>query len=285
MNIGCAQSQSKKIDLQAHRGCRGLMPENTIPAMKKALDLGVTTLEMDVVITKDKQVILSHEPFFNHEITTHPNGQPVSLAEEKALNIYAMNFAATQLYDVGKRGNARFPQQTKLEATKPLLSSVIDTVELYWKQKNLVAPFYNIETKLLPSTDELYHPKPAEFVQLLMDVIYQKQIADRVIIQSFDIRTLQIIHQNHPAIKTALLIEPTVSSTISDQLNNLGFVPTIYSPHYSKVTADLIQFCHSKNIKVIPWTINDLATMQQLVELGVDGIISDYPNLFKSLQF
>src|SRR5581483_6059493 len=89
------------FDIEGHRGCRGLMPENTVPAMMKAIDMGVTTLEMDAVITKDKQVILSHEPFFNHEITTKPDGSYVNEQEEKSLNIYKMTFAQTQQYDVG----------------------------------------------------------------------------------------------------------------------------------------------------------------------------------------
>src|ERR1700754_3858617 len=113
------------FDKEGHRGCRGLMPENTIPAMMKALELGVTTLEMDAVITADNQVVLSHEPFFNHEITTKPDGKLVTAQEEKSLNIYKMTYAQTQQYDVGLRPHPRFPQQQKLKATKPLLKEVI----------------------------------------------------------------------------------------------------------------------------------------------------------------
>ena len=116
------------FDIEGHRGCRGLMPENTIPAMIKALELGVTTLEMDAVITKDKQVILSHEPFFNHEITTLPNGKYVTEQEERNLNIYQMTFSQTQQYDVGLKPHPRFPNQRRLKATKPLLREIIENV-------------------------------------------------------------------------------------------------------------------------------------------------------------
>lgn len=123
------QAVLPQFDREGHRGCRGLMPENTLPAMLHALDMQVTTLEMDVVITKDKHVILSHEPFFNHEITTKPNGTYVNQEEERGLNIYAMTFPETQKYDVGLKPHPRFPQQQKLKAKKPLLSEVIDNVE------------------------------------------------------------------------------------------------------------------------------------------------------------
>src|SRR5580765_2886505 len=105
--------QKPAFDVEGHRGCRGLMPENTIPAMLKAIDLGVTTLEMDIVITKDSQVIVSHEPFFNHEITTKPDGSFVTEGEEHSLNIYNMSYTETQQFDVGLKTHPRFPEQAK----------------------------------------------------------------------------------------------------------------------------------------------------------------------------
>ncbi len=255
------------------------MPENTIPAMIKAIDLGVTTLEMDAVVTKDKQVILSHEPFFNHEITTKPIGTYVTEAGEKSLNIYGMTYAETQTFDVGLKPHPKFKQQQKMRATKPLLSAVIDSVEAYCQSKNLRLPFYNIETKTKPSTDNLFHPSPAEFVELLMDVIRNKKIEDRVIIQSFDPRTLQYLHANFPGIKTALLIEDFDNRVLNVQLQELGFTPTIFSPAYSLVTSSLIKACHDKGIQVIPWTVNDVQKMKVLKDMGVDGLITDYPNL------
>src|SRR5687768_8685007 len=131
------QSMLPAFDKEGHRGCRGLMPENTLPAMLAALDMHVTTLEMDVVVTKDKQVILSHEPFFNHEITTKPSGEFVNEQEEKGLNIFKMNFAETQHYDVGLKPHPRFPRQQRLKAKKPLLSEVIDNVEVSVKLKGI----------------------------------------------------------------------------------------------------------------------------------------------------
>ena len=268
------------FDKQGHRGCRGLMPENTVPAMKKALDLGVTTLEMDIVFTKDKHAVLSHEPFFNHEITTKPDGSYVTEAEEKSLNIFKMSYDEAKKYDVGIKPHPRFPQQQKLKVYKPLLSDLLDTVEHYMTTSKRALPYFNIETKTDPATDNVYHPAPEEFVEELMKVIYSKKIEDRVIIQSFDFRTLRYLHQKYPLIKTAALIEDFDKRGIEDQLNSLGFIPTIYSPENKLVTVELIRKCHEQNIRVIPWTVNDKATIDKLKAIGVDGIISDYPNLF-----
>jgi glycerophosphoryl diester phosphodiesterase len=270
------------FDTQGHRGCRGLMPENTIPAMLKALDLGVITLELDAVITKDKEVVVSHEPFFNHEISLKPDGKPVTPAEEQSLNIYQMTYDEVKAFDVGSKPHPRFPDQQKLRVSKPLLRELLDSTETSANQKGRKL-FYNIETKSAPRGDNTYHPAPPEFVDLLMGVIQSKELEERVIIQSFDFRTLQYLHDKYPAIKTAMLIEDNNTRSLDDQLQSLGFIPTIYSPHYSLVTAVLIQKCHEKGIKVIPWTVNTLKRMEKLKAMGVDGIISDYPNLFQQL--
>jgi len=268
------------FDKQGHRGCRGLMPENTLPAMKTALDLGVTTLEMDIVFTKDKQAILSHEPFFNHEISTKPDGNLVTEAEEKSLNIYKMSYAEVKTYDVGLKPHPRFPGQQKIKVYKPLLADLLDSVQQYMMTSKRALPYFNIETKTDPATDNIYHPAPEEFVDELMKVIYAKKIEDRVVIQSFDFRTLRYLHKKYPLVKTAALIEDFDERGIKDQLKSLGFIPTIYSPEYKLVSDDLIKKCHEQNIKIIPWTVNDRETIERLKGMGVDGIISDYPELF-----
>jgi glycerophosphoryl diester phosphodiesterase len=270
-----------EFDKQGHRGCRGLMPENTIPAMLKALDLGVTTLEMDVVITKDKKVILSHEQWFGKEITTKPDGTHMGEREERKFNIYWMDYAETKTFDVGMKPHPRFPNQQKIKITKPLLADVIDSVKKDMMTRRRPFPYYNIETKTNPGFDGVFHPKPEEFVELLMAVIKEKQIEGYVIIQSFDFRTLQYLHQKYPAIKTAMLIEDFDKRAFAEQVKDLGFNPTIYSPAYQLVNGDLLKQCHQKNIKVIPWTVNDKAKIEDLRKMGVDGIITDYPNLFE----
>ncbi|MBS1512445.1 MAG: glycerophosphodiester phosphodiesterase [Bacteroidetes bacterium] len=268
------------FDKEGHRGCRGLMPENTIPAMLKALDLGVTTLEMDICFSKDKKALLSHEPFFNHEITTTPDGSFIEEKDEKNYKLFELNYSDITHFDVGMKPHPRFPQQQKLKAVKPLLADVFDAVSHYMKQHKRPFPFFNIETKTNAATDNTFHPAPAEFVELLMQVIKAKKMERYVIIQSFDFRTLQYLHLHYPAMKTAMLIEDYDKRSLKEQLDALGFLPTIYSPEQSLVTAELITACHQQNIKVIPWTVDDKKDIDHLKTMGVDGIISDYPNLF-----
>lgn len=272
--------QQSGFDKQGHRGCRGLMPENTIAAMKRALGLGVTTLEMDVVITKDKKVVLSHDPWFNHDITTLPDGSFIPEKEEKKYAIYQMDYERVKTFDVGLKPNPRFPKQEKLKAYKPLLSDLLDSVKQYMMMSRRPFPYFNIETKLTPAGDNIFHPEPAEFVELLMAVIKEKEIQDHVIIQSFDFRTLRYLHQKYPEIKTAMLIEEDDTRNLHEQLKALGFTPTIYSPAYKLVDQGLVHNCQEKGMKVIPWTVNDKAKIEELKKLGVDGVITDYPDLF-----
>ena len=274
----------KNFDKEGHRGCRGLMPENTIPAMLKAIDLGVTTLETDAIITKDKKVILSHEPFFNHEIATKPDGSLVTEAEEKSLNIFHMTYEDVRKYDVGLRQHPRFPKQQKIAVVKPLLADMIDAVEQYCQANHKPLPNYNIETKSQAATDDQYHPGPAEFVELIVAVIKEKKIEARVIIQSFDPRTLQYLHAHYPDYKTALLIEDIDKKTFALQLRDLGFLPSVYSPAYSLVTPLLVKQCRDAGISLLPWTVNDLEKIKELKKMGVNGVITDYPDLFLDIK-
>jgi glycerophosphoryl diester phosphodiesterase len=269
-----------EFDKQGHRGCRGLMPENTVPAMLHALGMGVTTLEMDVVITKDKKVILSHDQWFAKDITTKPDGTYMGEREERKFNIYWMTYEQTQTFDVGLKPHPGFPRQQKMKITKPLLADVIDSVNKDMMTRRRPFPYYNIETKSNPQFDDVFQPKPEEFIELLMAVIKDKHIEEQVIIQSFDFRTLQYLHKQYPAIKTAMLILGTDTRTLEEQLKALGFTPTIYSPAYQLVNEALLKKCHDQNMKVIPWTVNEKTKIEELKKLGVDGIISDYPDLF-----
>lgn len=268
------------FDKEGHRGSRGLMPENTIPAMHKAIDLGVTTLEMDVVISKDKQVVVSHDPYFNADITTTPEGKNLTKQEGQALVLYTMDYNIIKKYDVGLKPHPGFPRQQKMAVHKPLLSELIASAEAYAKSKGSAPVWYNIETKSKPTGDGTHHPAPEEFVDLLIPVIQKAGIANRTVIQSFDPRTLQVIHKKYPQIKTSLLMEASDKRSLDEQLAELGHTPFIYSPNYALLSADLVKKCHEKGMKVVPWTLNTKELIDQAKALGVDGIITDYPDLF-----
>lgn len=272
----------KQLDKQGHRGCRGLMPENTIPAMLKALELNVTTLEMDLAISKDKKVVVSHDPNFNENITTTPEGKTLSKAEAAKLLLYAMPYEDIKKYDVGLKPYPLYPKQQKMAVHKPLLSDLIDETQRLAKQRRRPV-FYNIEIKSNPAGDGKKHPPVEEFVDLAMAVIESKQLQSRTTIQSFDPRALQVMHAKYASINTALLIEDDDKRSLNEQIQQLGFTPSVYSPHFSLVNEQVVKQCKEKNMKLIPWTVNNLDEMKRLVALGVDGIISDYPDLFEKL--
>jgi glycerophosphoryl diester phosphodiesterase len=279
LTLPTAAQTRPPFDLQGHRGGRGLMPENTIPAMQRALNLGVTTLEMDAAISQDKQVLLSHDPYLNADFVYRPDGQSLTTEEGKALKIYTLPYAKIRSYDVGSHGNPKFPQQQKLRTYKPLLAEVIDSAEAYAKRTHRPAPYYNIETKTTPAGDGVNHPAPEEFVRLLLAVINAKGIQNRVIIQSFDPRTLNVVHRTQRRLRTALLVDNP--DGLAKNLLRLSFRPSIYSPQYKLVTSELVQACHQQRMQVIPWTVNTPAEAMQLRALGVDGLITDYPDLVK----
>jgi glycerophosphoryl diester phosphodiesterase len=269
---------AQKFDLQGHQGARGLMPENTVRGMLKALDFGVTTLNMDAVITKDRQVVLSHEPYFNNEISLTPDGKEITLKDQKKYNIFQMDYEQVKKFDVGSKVNRRFPGQQKFKAYKPLLSEVIDSVEAYVKEKKLKKPNYTIETSLIRKGDVEFQPEASEFVELIMDVVKDKKLSKRVVIQSLDIRTLQYLHEKYPKIKTSLMIDE--KEEFEDNIKTLGFTPTVYSPYYVLVGKGLVERCHEMGVKIIPWTVNSTKQMKYLMDLGVDGLVTDYPNLY-----
>jgi glycerophosphoryl diester phosphodiesterase len=259
------------------------MPENTIPAMLKAIDLGVTTLEMDVVVSKDNKVVVSHEPWFETDITTKPDGSFIKPGEGMMkYNIYQMSYDEIMKYDVGMKPHPRFPKQQKLNAIKPLLGDLMDSVENYLSKKANARIQYNIEIKSLPAGDNRFHPVPADFVELIMTVIKEKKMEDRVIIQSFDFRPLKYLHEKYPSIRTAMLIEDSDVNDFEGQLGRLGYTPEVYSPNQDLVDEKLVKECHDKGMKIIPWTVNDSKQIKKLRKMGVDGIITDYPDLFKN---
>jgi glycerophosphoryl diester phosphodiesterase len=276
ITISCTMEQSDTFDLQGHRGARGLMPENTIPAFLKAVDLGVNTVEFDVVVTGDGKVLVSHEPWFNHLFSSKPNGEPVTESEEMDLNIYEMTYEETQQFDVGKRGNPNFPNQQPMEVTKPLMKDAIRAVEEYASENDLPPLHYNIETKSRPEWYGEYVPGPEEFSRLLFEELKELGVLDRVIIQSFDPSTLIAFKQLAPDVRQAMLVSNDVLPDM--YINLLGYTPEIWSPNYQLIDAESVSQLQSKGMKVIPWTVNTVDEMRELLRFGVDGFITDYPD-------
>lgn len=273
---------------QGHRGARGLLPENTIPSFLKAQELDVHTVELDVVVSKDKQLVVSHEEWMRSDICTKPNGNFVGPKEEKRHIIYRMPYEKVRRYDCGKRGNPKFPDQQAMPAHKPLLIDVIDAMENHAEEQGFPPPIYNIEIKSNPKNYGRWQPRPKEFAQLVYDVIEKQQsmtrvISGRVILQSFDIAIVQALHKIDCFLSLSMLVDNEHS--VEWHLDELGFIPDVYAPYYQLITPKMVYEVQRHGIDLYTWTVNDLPSMRYLISLGVDGIITDYPNLVSQFNY
>jgi len=271
------------IDFQGHRGARGLFPENTLEGFKAALAIQeVRTLELDLCVTSDNELIISHDPWFNESICEVTD----STHEGFTYSLYKMTYDSIAQFDCGSKSHPDFPKQRAISGHKPLLRdlfAMIDAQGLRW-------PHFNIEIKSHPTGDNIYHPGPRKFAALVAEELQaahkrypDADLLNHVTIQSFDLRALREMRKTALMVKLALLNEK--DATPAEQMDKLGFPVDIYSPNYEQVTTELISWCHFRRISVIPWTVNELEQMQALVDMGVDGIISDYPNLFAKVVY
>ncbi|GEC71374.1 glycerophosphoryl diester phosphodiesterase [Flavobacterium flevense] len=266
--------KKQHVEVQGHRGDRGNFPENTIPAFLSAIHKGADVIEMDVVISKDKKVVVSHEAFMSSLYVLTPDGLAIAKEKEKTYSLYEMNYDSIKKFDSGSNGNPLFPQQKKLKTYKPLLAEVIDSVEKEIEQHHFKRVMYNIEIKSEKKEYGIHQPQPEEFVDLVMNVIQQKGIKPFMNIQSFDPHLLNVLHKKYPKVKIALL---TSKAGIDKNLKQLIFKPQIYSPNYLLVNAAFLDSLRATHIKVIPWTVNDKDAISKMLDLKVDGIITDYP--------
>ncbi|MEZ4912418.1 MAG: glycerophosphodiester phosphodiesterase family protein [Saprospiraceae bacterium] len=276
---GCRTHQveiTKIPDVQGHRGCRGLMPENTIPAFIEAVKLGVTTLELDVVMNKFGDVIISHEPYYNSYFSTDPLGHPIKKSDEKKHNLYQMTFDEIASYDVGMRTNPKYPLQSKIACYKPKLDDVVDTVRKYCMAQKLPLVMFNIELKYDRNEIGTFFPKDSILIDSVFSILKNQNLLDNAIIQSFDTEILNICYYKEPNLSYALLIDN--SEDLQKNLSLLHFKPSVYSPRYTKVNKKLVTECRVLDLKIIPWTVNDEDDIVEMLGFGVDGIISDYPD-------
>ncbi len=279
-----AQYSEPVFDVQGHRGARGLRPENTIPAFLAALDTGVTTLELDLAVSKDLKLVVSHEPWMRASICSRPDGTTFSDKEEMKFNLFQMDYQEIRQWDCGSRGNPAFPQQVKMAVSKPLLYDVIGAVEDHIRSKSRYLVDYNIEIKSDSLGDNIFHPTPDVFSDLVVGFLDQYLPLERVVIQSFDFRVLKYIHQKYPKVRLAALTEN--GKTMQQNLDALGFVPDIWSPDFRQLDRQTVTRLHQlkptarsdKKVRVIPWTVNETRDMLSLKGMGVDGFITDYPD-------
>ena len=271
-----ACSPYRNIDLQAHRGGAGLMPENTISAMRNAIDLGVNTLEFDLHVSSDGQVVVSHDPYFHPRYSTRPDGSLVQPDDPKEY-LYTMPYDSIIRYDVGLRPVERWPRQKKLAEVKPLASDLIDFAESYAEEKGRAPMNYNIEIKSVDAEGEgTLWPEYQEFCDICIPLLLSKNLGGRLIVQTFDPRSMEYIHEQWPEVILSYLTEG--QSDIEEIMAGLSFTPQWWSPNYEVVTPENVAWCHERGIKVVPWTVDDPAEIRRCARCGVDAIISNYPD-------
>ncbi len=289
------------LDLQGHRGARGLLPENTLPAFQRALELGVTTLEMDIAITSDGVLVISHDPLLNPDITRDASGR---FLEQHGPAIRTLTWAQLQAYDVGRirpgsEYARQFPDQQPRDGTRiPRLADVFDLVQRSGDDKVR----FDIETKVNPEKpEETLAPEP--FARALVDEIRKGGMAQRAQIQSFDWRTLQVVQRIAPEIETVYLTiqrrfdnvgagRPDGSRwTAGVQFREHGSVPKMvkaaggghWAAYFGDLDAHKVKEAQSLGLRVLAWTVNDPAQMERMIGYGVDGLITDRPDLARQL--
>lgn len=257
-SLGFTLMGDAHIQVHGHRGARAVRPENTLPAFQYAIDVGVDVLELDLAVTKDNVLVVSHDPTLLPDICTGPN---------PGTAIHQLTLAELQEYDCGAKRNPRFRRQTPVPGTRvPTFRQVLELakparVEL------------NVETKIFAARPELT-PSPEEFAKLVLDEVNRAGMTRRIILQSFDFRTLHAMKKLAPQMRLSALYEGKPKSFV-EIAHEAG--AEIISPEYHLVTAEEVRAAHAAHLQVVPWTVNEPADWDRLVGAGVDGIISDDP--------
>jgi glycerophosphoryl diester phosphodiesterase len=294
---------AQTLDAQGHRGARGHVPENTLASFARALTIGVNTLELDVGVTRDGIVIVIHDPRLNPETTRDSEGNWLT---ETGPAIRSLTLDQIKTYDVGgikpgTRYSGRFPDQVMVDGARiPTLEELI----LLVKRSGNESVRLNIETKLKPMDANLF-PEPKEFVEAVLEVATKHDFMQRITIQSFDWRTLQETQIQAPAVPTSYLTVQqdwydnlhsdeagpspwtagydidTFNDNIPDMIKAAG--GRIWSSYYREVTADKLRQAHELGLEVKVWTVNEKVQMEALINMGVDGIITDYPDRLREV--
>ncbi|AMX57186.1 glycerophosphodiester phosphodiesterase [Leptospira borgpetersenii] len=279
---------NKSLDLQGHRGARGLRPENTWPAFEEAIRYGMTTLELDTVLTKDNKIIIHHDSFTNPTICQKKDGTQIV-----STSLYELTLSELKQLDCGAKKNPKYSEQIPVPGTELITIEEFFTLVANAEKKNpnRTKLKFNIETKF-PGDNNSQIPigKVKEHVNLLVQAIEGAKVADRTTIQSFYLPALPIVKGVNPKLKTSALFSLTYFQGAMMKLGlengtrreaiqkTLEVKADIISPYFLYVTEEFVQEVHSHNLSVIPWTVNDPKVMRKLMDAGVDGIISDYPD-------
>lgn len=257
-----------------HRGSRGLKPENSLPAFATALQLGAGGLEMDLFITKDGQVVVTHDATISPQLCIRPEGTSLGEQESERLKIHQLTLEEIKPYDCGSKPDPLFPEQENTETHIPLLG---DVLEAACRHARVSKPLqFLLEIKSDPATDNIYHPEPHYFVKRVLEVVAEKNMQQQVAIISFDKRSLQEARKQNKEIRIGMSLAD--ASQLQPALEELGFIPDLLSPLFTELNDELTGFASKHDIALFPWTVNEKEDLKKMIALEVDGIITDYPD-------
>ncbi len=267
-------AQEKNPKIFGHRGCRGLLPENTITAFNKAIELGVDGIEWDVVVNKNNELIISHEPVIDASYCYDKEGKSFSKSEEKKYNIYQMTSEEVKAFDCGSKPYPKFPEQAKIKSYKPTLQEAFASIQ--FKPTTTIL----FEIKSVPAEYGSYQPTPEKYARIIANEIEKFQYKENIIFMCFDAKMLEAMHQLLPNYRYVYLTYlPLTSATAF--LNDLSFTPYALGMLDLTITKKIVTAAHEKNVKVFAWTVNKIETAEKLKRKNVDGLITDYPDRIK----
>ncbi len=258
------------IPIYGHRGCRALYPENSLEGFQYVLELGIQGIELDVVVSKDNQVVVSHEPWMHRQYCTDPNNKEIT----KEYNLFQMNYDQIKQFDTGSKFYLSYPLQKKIPTYKPLLKEVIELCNNYEHEL-----FFILELKSERHWVNQYQPSLIKYVKLVEEVLQKIGYKHNLLIQSFDPQILNTYHYFYPDHCFGLLVENDLS--IDQNLHLLDFRPHFYNQEFIYYTKSQIDYLHSLGIQTVAWTVNDYDIGEKLAEWKIDGIITDNPLIFK----
>ena len=264
------------LEIQGHRGARGLLPENSIPGFVISIREGADVLEMDLCLAKDGNIIVSHEPWMSHTICTTPEGDEIPASREREYNLHQMTTAEIQSFDCGMKTHPRFPDQRHLPVQKPTLAEVVEVTEEVPLLKSKRQVRYNLEIKHRSDLEPEFCPDAETFAKSVIAEVQRLGIADRTCIQSFSAAALNAVHELAPEMTTAWLTDSEES--VATALARISFKPSIYSPQWERIDATDVFELQQQGIRVIPWSVNAPEDLFAVMQMGVDGIITDYPD-------
>lgn len=261
------------MEIHGHRGCRGYYPENTIEGFLYAIELGATAIELDIVVSKDKQLIVSHEPWMNHLFCETPLGKRISEEEQLQYNLYEITVEEIQQYNCGARIDDKYPDQLRKFSVKPTLQKVVDVLKPFPTK-------INIEVKSEVGWYGTFQPQVEEYAQLVADFLERNNLYHKCMVQSFDVNFLNAFQEKlNTPLAIGFLVEDTVD--VVCQLKQLNFTPTHFNPDYKLLTHEIREQVKKIGIKTFVWTVNDAEAIEEVLAMEVDGIISDYPDRVK----